>query len=327
MLCAACVMSSPLQCIKCSEVNKKEGPPSSQQIIEEELSKDSDPTLNEQTPEDIFSQLDMDDLFKSMQESLISGKEFSFSDAFKGFAPSENIFDQMEKKDHLDYGLVNMQYQMLTDKMLGAVSEKDTSGKAMGCYNLFDQTYGGIREGLTLSEPTLPEGFSLDEMIANQSKMISNTYQSAISSEGFSGVKAQISIGNVFEIAKHGVYTDVDFYGGFQSSKEVNYNKERESYESHIPKNNVTDPSALHTMQSGLRSELIKFADVEHSVFLPKPGEDPHENARKFWSDYKPNNIITSSLGKFNKWTEKVKPSNDSVYNTSPKGMYENSKK
>jgi len=109
---------------------------------------------------------DFDGIFSDMSNSLLNGQSLTLSDAIQNNSDlklsTDSKFDMSDmnliSSTAVDMGLVNMQYQNLSASLSDSFNGMDLSGKSQNCMSLFDNTYGGIAEQLSLSEPQLPEG-------------------------------------------------------------------------------------------------------------------------------------------------------------------------
>lgn len=186
---------------------------------------------------------DFDGIFSDMSNSLLNGQYLTLSDAIQNNSDlklsTDSKFDMSDmnliSSTAVDMGLVNMQYQNLSANLSNSFNGMDLSGKSQNCMSLFDNTYGGIAEQLSLSEPQLPEGFTVSNMIDSASSAVNSMYSSASNSESFSSVKGSVSVGKIFSAANAGLSmpslaSDAELKSTIAGLDSANYSKAYSSY-------------------------------------------------------------------------------------------------
>lgn len=186
---------------------------------------------------------DFDGIFSDMSNSLLNGQSLTLSDVIQNNSnlklSTDSKFDMSDmnliSSTAVDMGLVNMQYQNLSASLSDSFNGMDLSGKSQNCMSLFDNTYGGIAEQLSLSEPQLPEGFTVSNMIDSASSAVNSMYSSASNSGSFSSIKGSVSIGKIFSAANAGLSmpslaSDAELKSTIAGLDSVNYSKAYNSY-------------------------------------------------------------------------------------------------
>lgn len=154
---------------------------------------------------------DLNSVFDMMTNSLVDGKDVSFSSVFNqmgNFSISTDSYldtSSMQLSDGTDFGIVNLQYCSLAEKMIDQFGDGSLSGQSQGCLSLFNNTYGDIVSEIQLEEPTIPEGFDVNSMLESSQNAVDSAYSQATSSGSFASIKNSISIGKVFSLAKKGL--------------------------------------------------------------------------------------------------------------------------
>lgn len=186
---------------------------------------------------------DFDGIFSDMSNSLLNGQSLTLSDAIQNNSDlkfsTDSKFDMSDmnliSSTAVDMGLVNMQYQNLSASLSDSFNGMDLSGKSQNCMSLFDNTYGGIAEQLSLSEPQLPEGFTVSNMIDSASSAVNSMYSSASNSGSFSSIKGSVSVGKIFSAANAGLSmpslaSDAELKSTIAGLDSANYSKAYSSY-------------------------------------------------------------------------------------------------
>lgn len=153
-----------------------------------------------------------EDILNSMHSAL-SGDDTSLSEVLQNYTPFEIDMDayysieDLELKSQNDFGTINLQYITLSNDLAQTQSNLDMSGFSRTAADAFNDTYGDLASQISLTTYSIPEGFSVDNILAFGSAQINSLYSSALSSDMFQTIKGNISISSVFAKAKEGVST------------------------------------------------------------------------------------------------------------------------
>lgn len=153
-----------------------------------------------------------EDILESMHSAL-SGDDTSLSEVLQNYTPFEIDMDayysieDLELKSQNDFGTINLQYVTLSNDLAETQSNLDMSGFSRTATDAFNDTYGDLASQISLTTYSIPEGFSVDNILASGSAQINSLYSSALSSDMFQTVKGNISFGSIFAKAKEGVST------------------------------------------------------------------------------------------------------------------------
>lgn len=153
----------------------------------------------------------LNDIYSVMNTSVKGGENISLSEAFNQF--SNFSISTEEYKDisdlnlgsTVDFGTVNLQYCNLAQNMVKNAQNNDLSGQSTDCLSLFENTFGDVLSSISLENPSIPEGFTVENMLSQGQSAIDCAYSSATSSGSFASVKNSISIGNIFSKASQGL--------------------------------------------------------------------------------------------------------------------------
>ena len=232
----------------------------------------------------------LDSLFASMQDSLLSGEDVSISDAFNSLSKQEisqdSLFDLSDvlTDASFDSGLLNIQYAAMTESMMDSSGLKNVSGQSMNCMQLFNDTYGDIMSQIQLEEPTIPEGFTVESMLQAGQEAVQQAYASVTSSGDFATVKNSISIGNIFSIANEGL-TMPDLASGetlsgmLGSLSESSGNKSsiKKEYSAYDGELGTIKEDFSHDMVSNTKGKLLEMADIANPSLLYSEEDESYE--------------------------------------------------
>lgn len=145
-----------------------------------------------------------------MQNSLEAGQNISLSDAFNlsGLTiPSNSMFDlsNSEISGTLDPTLVNYEYATLVSNMNKDTDSIDLSEQSSGAVNLFQNNYGDLANQLKVNEYSLPDNFSMQDMVQKNNDAVNNAYESIYNSGDYSSVRESIDVSSIFSQAQAGL--------------------------------------------------------------------------------------------------------------------------
>lgn len=158
--------------------------------------------------EDILSGNTLDSVFQDMKNSLKNGEEVSFAQSLEKVGglvissePQYDLSNTTLDLDNLDASLTNLGFSKLSASLAGSFNTIDLSGSAIGCVNLFNESFGNLTETLELDNPTFPENFNVSQMLSDSKKAINKTYSDALEESEFDEIKENISLSSLFENA------------------------------------------------------------------------------------------------------------------------------
>lgn len=179
-------------------------------------------TLNEfrqsvSTQAEGFQNIDMESVFKLMQNSLDAGEDISLSNALSlsGLTVPDNFMYDLSEcglNGTLDTSLLNLEYASLLSGMDEEYKAADFSSQSQGAVSLFNSNYGDLSESLKTTEYSLPEGFSMKEMVKSNNKTINASYKEAYKESGYKNVRKSMDVSGIFQQAANGpaVYSNTD---------------------------------------------------------------------------------------------------------------------
>lgn len=226
-----------------------------------------------------LSSANLDGVFADMASALQSGTSLSLSQAIQNNSDlsisSDSQFDLSDMNliastmNSMDTGVINTEYQNLVSGLANSYSSTDLSGNSGNCMNLFDSTYGGIAEQLTLENPEIPEGFSVSNMINSASDIVSSTYSDASNSGSFSSVKGSVSIGKIFSAANSGLSmaslaSESEMKGLIAGIDASNYASAMSSYRS-ATSNAASNLQSSSDLYSQASSNFLNVVDMSGS--------------------------------------------------------------
>lgn len=158
----------------------------------------------------IYDNVDFNSVFTLMQNSLEAGQSISLSDAFNlsGLTiPSNSMFDlsNSEISGTLDPTLVNYEYASLVSNMNKNTDSVDLSEQSLGAVNLFQNNYGDLANQLKVNEYSLPDNFSMQDMVQKNNDAVNNAYESIYKSGDYSSVRESIDVSSIFSQAQSGL--------------------------------------------------------------------------------------------------------------------------
>lgn len=171
------------------------------------LSKFKDTIKNEA---DVYGNLSYSDVFSLMKESLNQGENISLEDAMNlsgGLTVPSNMFYDLADSGltgKIDNSILNIQYGGLISQMNQNYQAIDLSSKSQGAVNLFESQYGDIAKNITLDGATLPEGWSMQDMITNNNNIINNSYNTAYQNSNYATIRNSMNISGIFGQASKG---------------------------------------------------------------------------------------------------------------------------
>lgn len=145
-----------------------------------------------------------------MKESLNQGENISLEDAMNlsgGLTVPSNMFYDLADSGltgKIDNSILNIQYGGLISQMNQNYQVIDLSSKSQGAVNLFESQYGDIAKNITLDEATLPEGWSMQDMITNNNNIINNSYNTAYQNSNYATIRNSMNISGIFGQASKG---------------------------------------------------------------------------------------------------------------------------
>lgn len=163
----------------------------------------------------LYGSLSYDAAFEMMKNSLDKGEPISLTDAFIATGgltvPDNFMYDLSESglTGTLDKTQLNFEYANLINKMNAdsAAMSLNLSSQSMGAVNLFESQYGDLASELQLESATLPEGFTMAEISANNNNIVNNLYSQAYSESDFASIRSSIDVSGIFNKASQGVDT------------------------------------------------------------------------------------------------------------------------
>ena len=222
---------------------------------------------------------DIAGVFSDMTNSITNGGNLSFSDALQNNSDislsTEQLFDMSDMTLIMgtiqDMGSVNLQYQTLAAKMADSYGSVDLSGNSLNCMSLFDNTYGDIADQVSLSDPEIPEGFTVENMLGSATDAISSAYSSGTNSGSFASIKGPVGIGKIFSIANSGLSmpslaSDSSMKSMMSSMDAINYSNIYGSYktsQSTIKKQNKSNTGGLY---KNANKTLLNMVDMDSAV-------------------------------------------------------------
>lgn len=158
----------------------------------------------------MYGNLSYSDVFSLMKESLNQGENISLEDAMNlsgGLTVPSNMFYDLADSGltgKIDNSILNIQYGGLISQMNQNYQAIDLSSKSQGAVNLFESQYGDIAKNITLDEATLPEGWSMQDMITNNNNIINNSYNTAYQNSNYATIRNSMNISGIFGQASKG---------------------------------------------------------------------------------------------------------------------------
>lgn len=265
----------------------------------------------------------LDDVYSAMSKSIKGGENISLSDAFNqvsDFSISTGSYmdtSDLQLGSSVDFGTVNLQYCNLAQNMTDKFNTSDLSGNSINCLSLFENTYGDVLNSVKLENPTIPEGFTVDNMLAQGQSAIDSAYQSATSSSSFTSIKNSISIGNIFSKANQGLSmpelaSNDTLSGLISSSSQSQKSQITGEYDDRRnwinEKRSSVKQDTLSDLNKSFLSAYDTYSKSDISANTGSKNEDTSDSSSSESSTAKAaNNYVTQALddnnGKFNKDT------------------------
>lgn len=264
----------------------------------------------------------LDDVYSAMNKSIKGGENISLSDAFNqvsDFSISTGSYmdtSDLQLGSNVDFGAVNLQYCNLAQNMTNTFNTSDLSGNSLNCLSLFDNTYGDVLDSVKLENPTIPEGFTVDNMLAQGQSAIDSAYQSATSSSSFVNIKNSISIGNIFSKANQGLSmpelaSNDTLSGLINSSSQSQKSQITGEYDDRRnwinEKRSSVKQDTLSDLNKSFLSAYDTYSKSDISANTGSKNENTSESSSESNTAAAANNYVTQALddnnGKFNKDT------------------------
>ena len=158
---------------------------------------------------ELYGSLSKSDVFSLMKESLNQGESISLEDAMNisgGLTiPSNMMYDLSESglTGKIDTSVLNIQYGGFVSQMAQDYNSMDLSSKSQGAVSIFQSQYGNISD-FTLEEASLPEGWTMQDMINNNTGIINSAYNTAYNSGNFASIRNSVDVSGIFGQAANG---------------------------------------------------------------------------------------------------------------------------
>lgn len=239
---------------------------------EEISTKNPGPTLD-------ILEVDKDGLFNDLESAILKGEDFQISDIIGKNSDTqistESKFDLSDmtllSDAMLDMGSANLKYESFATQMLDGFEKVDLCGSSEGCIGKFKNEFGESLANMSLEGAKLPEGLTVENLLSSASDSIHSAYQTAINSEGFAGIKNQISIGNIFNVANQGLsMPELESMGTLSGMNQLqeSINKDYASSQHAAMQGNIRD--SLSEYQENLsyitNEELLNLIDTDNQL-------------------------------------------------------------
>lgn len=285
-----------------------------------------------------LSGADLDGVFADMASALQNGTSLTLSQAINNNSnfniSSDSLYDLSDinlissTMNSLDAGVINTEYQNLASSLSSSYANTDLSGNSANCMELFNSTYGGIAEQLTLENPEIPEGFTVSNMINSASDIVNSAYSDTSNSGTFSSVKGSVSIGKIFSVANSGLSmaslaSESEMRGLISDIDASNYSSAMSSYQNATSSaaSNLKNSSDLYSQAS---SNLLNVVDMSGAM-LNLDGSVNKKNIKKKIKSA--DSILDSAVGsKYDTKGEKIVDTAKSVVKTIGNGVLSISK-
>lgn len=151
-----------------------------------------------------------EDILESMHSALL-GDDTSLSEVLQNYTPFEIDMDSyysiedLQLQSENDFGTINLQYVTLSNDLAQTYSDLDMSGFSRTAVDAFSSNYGDLASRISLDTYSIPDGFSVSNILSAGSAQINALYSTALSSDMFQTVRNNISFGSIFAEAQAGV--------------------------------------------------------------------------------------------------------------------------
>lgn len=161
----------------------------------------------------------------------------------------------------------------------------DASGQSGNSMQLFQSQFGDVTKGLSLSTPTLPEGYDMSHLVSSAASNVSDIYKDALASSGVSSVKDSINTQWIFQKAASGPdsysiksYSELSKMnsGGQEAQK-----TQKDLFDEATEANQDTYNNLNTDLTQKTQKELLKIVDTDSSVLFAGSDKQAAKNQLK----------------------------------------------
>lgn len=156
-----------------------------------------------------LSGTDVNTFLASAQSQIDKKGNYSFADAAKtiGMAniPKTALTTEsdLQQAGVKDFSSVNAQYSTSSKGLQKLYTTAGKENRSINVDKLFNSSYGNYAKKLKSSKKaTLPKGMNINSLVSKTSKAIDKQYNSNLKADGFSKVKSNFGMENIFQDAK-----------------------------------------------------------------------------------------------------------------------------
>ena len=126
---------------------------------------------------------DFQSMYQQVQNQMASTEQLDlaeyYAQNYEITFPTENLYDlsDVDITSGYDSSVTNAQYISLASQCMNTYSDYvDASGQSGNSMQLFQSQFGDVTKGLSLSTPTLPEGYDMSHLVSSAASNVSDIY-------------------------------------------------------------------------------------------------------------------------------------------------------
>ena len=235
---------------------------------------------------------DFQSMYQQVQNQMASTEQLDlaeyYAQNYEITFPTENLYDlsDVDIASGYDSSATNAQYISLASQCMNTYSDYvDASGQSGNSMQLFQSQFGDVTKELSLSTPTLPEGYDMSHLVSSAASNVSDIYKDALSSSGVSSVKDSINTQWIFQKAASGP----DAYSIQSYSKLSKMNsggqEAQKTQKDLFDKATEANQNIYNNLNTDLtqktQKELLKIVDTDSSVLFAGSDKQAAKNQLK----------------------------------------------
>lgn len=249
-------------------------------------------TLKAEYMDAIVDTDDFQSMYQQVQNQLASTEQLDlaeyYAQNYEITFPTENLYDlsDVDITSGYDSSATNAQYISLASQCMNTYSDYvDASGQSGNSMQLFQSQFGDVTKGLSLSTPTLPEGYDMSHLVSSAASNVSDIYKDALASSGVSSVKDSINTQWIFQKAASGPdsysiksYSELSKMnsGGQEAQK-----TQKDLFDEATEANQDTYNNLNTDLTQKIQKELLKIVDTDSSVLFAGSDKQAAKNQLK----------------------------------------------
>lgn len=235
---------------------------------------------------------DFQSMYQQVQNQMASTEQLDlaeyYAQNYEITFPTENLYDlsDVDIASGYDSSATNAQYISLASQCMNTYSDYvDASGQSGNSMQLFQSQFGDVTKELSLSTPTLPEGYDMSHLVSSAASNVSDIYKDALSSSGVSSVKDSINTQWIFQKAASGpdAYSIQSYskLGKMNSGGQEAQKTQKDLFDKATEANQNIYNNLNTDLTQKTQKELLKIVDTDSSVLFAGSDKQAAKNQLK----------------------------------------------